>query len=267
MAGISSEGRSELSAVIGPGRRLITTDLAQQALGLSRPQTSERLLRWTDNGWLRRVRRDLYIPVPAEVADPERWTADALFVADAVWAPCYFTGWTSANHWALTEQVFRSTVVFTTSRVRKRDQRLLTHDYMIFHTADEHLQWGMRVEWRDGRRLQIADPARTVIDMLANPTIGGGMRHTAEVLAAYLDENDPQVLADYAARLANGAVFKRLGFITSIVRPDLDSLISLCEEHISKGYSLLDPSAPATGARSSRWQLRINVQITRTDAS
>ncbi len=267
MAGISSEGRSELAAVIGPGRRLITTDLAQQALGLSRMETSERLSRWASNGWLRRVQRDLYIPVPAEVADPERWTADALFVADAVWTPCYFSGWTSANHWALTEQVFRLTIVFTTARVRNRDQRLLTHNYMIFHVADELLKWGMRVEWREGRRLQIADPARTVIDLLANPTIGGGIRHVAEVLTAYLDEHAPELLFDYAKRIANGVVFKRLGFVTSIVRPDLDSLVSACEAHVSRGFSLLDPSAPATGKRSTRWQLRMNVQLTRTDAS
>jgi predicted transcriptional regulator of viral defense system len=267
VAGISSEGRSELSAVIGPGRRLITTDTAQQVLGLSRSETSERLSRWADNGWLRRVQRDLYIPVPAEVADPQRWTADALFVADAVWTPCYFSGWTSANHWALTEQVFRSTVVLTSGRVRKREQRLLTHDYMVLHVADESLKWGMRVEWRDGRRLQIADPARTVVDMLANPTIGGGMRHVAEVLTSYLDENEPELLADYAMRLANGAVFKRLGFVTSIVRPDLGSLLAICEEHVSRGFSLLDPSASATGKRSTLWQLRINVQLAAVDAS
>jgi len=45
---------------------------------------ARKLARWARLGWLRRVRRGLYIPVPVEAEDPRRWTDDPLYLADAV---------------------------------------------------------------------------------------------------------------------------------------------------------------------------------------
>ena len=87
-----------------------------------------------------------------------------------MWAPCYFTGWTSANHWALTDQVFRTTVLKTTARVRSSNVSLLDHDYLVAHASEAALSWGTKTEWHDGTRLRFADPARTVIDALDDPS-------------------------------------------------------------------------------------------------
>lgn len=51
-------------------------------------------------------------------------------VAATAW-PCYFTGRTAANEWALSDQVFRTTVLKTSARVRASAVRLLDHDYLI----------------------------------------------------------------------------------------------------------------------------------------
>jgi hypothetical protein len=56
-------------------------------------------------------------------------------VAAEVWNPCYFTGWTAAQHWALTEQVFRTTVLKTSERVRAATARLLDQDYLVLKQA------------------------------------------------------------------------------------------------------------------------------------
>ena len=99
-------------------RRFITPALVTDALGVDADSASKRLSRWAADGWVRRVRRGMYIGVPVDAANPATWSEDALIVAAAVWAPCYFTGWTSASYWALTDQVFRTTVLKTTTRVR-----------------------------------------------------------------------------------------------------------------------------------------------------
>src|SRR5580658_10318870 len=152
---------------------------------------------------MRRVRRGLYIGVPVDATAPAAWSEDALLVAARVWAPCYFTGWTAAHHWALTEQVFRTSVLKTPERVRASAIRLLDHDYLVGHVSPEALSWGLKTEWRDGTRLRFADPARTVVDILDSPKLGGGVRHGAEVLAAYFDEHDPMSLVDAGDRLGN----------------------------------------------------------------
>ncbi|MCY4088459.1 MAG: type IV toxin-antitoxin system AbiEi family antitoxin domain-containing protein [Actinomycetia bacterium] len=266
-AGISGSGRAELASVVARGRRLVSVIDVAAALAVDRTAAAKKLARWADQGWFRRVRRGLYIPVPLEAERPGSWSEDPLLLADAVWEPCYFTGWTAASQWGLTEQIFRSTVLKTGGRVRVACERLLDHEYLLGHISQQEMVWGMRPIWRGERRVRMADPARTVIDILDSPALGGGIRHGAEILEAYLEESDWQTLVEYGDRLGNRAVFKRLGYLLEAAELGHIKLVAECQQRISKGISLLDPGAPASGPRVSRWRLRANVVVTRQGAS
>jgi predicted transcriptional regulator of viral defense system len=259
--------RSELAAVTGRGRRLISVSDAVKALGIDAETAAMKLARWADQGWLRRVRRGMYIAVPIDAESPKAWTEDALIIATGIWSPCYFTGWTAANHWGLSEQVFRTTVLKTTRRVRASRVQMLDHEYLIAHTDERYLSWGMETEWQDGVRLIYADPARTVIDILDAPRLGGGIRHGAEILGAYLAEHDPDRLIDYGDRLGNRTVFKRLGHLVESLGAELPHLIEACQQRLSAGVSLLDPDGPRSGPRAPRWNLRANVHVSETNPS
>lgn len=239
----------------------MTVDDAVSALGIDRHDAAVRLNRWARQGWLRRVRRGLYIPVPIDAEDPSSWTEDPFVLADEVWAPCYMTGWSSANHWGLTEQVFQTTVVKTAKRVRKAEQTLLDHRFLVAHVASDKLDWGTRRVWRDDRAVMFADPARTVVDMFDAPAIGGGIRHCAEVLDAFFDEGNVDELIGYAERNGNRAVFKRMGYVASLLRPDHTNFTEACAARMSRGTSQLDPGLPDTGRWSRAWGLRINAQL------
>jgi len=237
------------------------TDVVQ-ALGVDPDTAAKKLSRWAADGWLRRARRGLYIPVPLDAANPATWSEDALIVAAAVWAPCYFTGWTAANHWGLTEQTFRTTVLKTARRVRASAVTLLEHDYLLTHIDAAELAWGTKTEWRGEVRLQMADPARAVVDILDAPRLGGGIRHGAEIVASYLDDHDFAPLIDYGDRLGNRAVFKRLGYIAETLGIG-GAVVDACRARLSAGVSLLDPDGPRGGRRVNRWGLRVNVEIGR----
>jgi predicted transcriptional regulator of viral defense system len=65
-------------------------------------------------------------------------------------------------------------------------------------------------------------------------------------------------LARYADRLANGAVFKRLGFLAE-TDPRGTALVAPCRERLTKGNAKLDPALP--GPRLiSRWRLFVPAQ-------
>jgi predicted transcriptional regulator of viral defense system len=258
--GISDSGRAELAAVAGR-RRFIAPRDVQGELGISAPAAARKLANWADQGWLRRVRRGLYIPVPVEAEQPQHWSQDPMVVADAVWAPCYFTGWTAANHWGLTEQVFRTTVLRTTRRVRESKVRLLDSDFLVAHISEVAMGWGLSSVWHEEVRLRLADQARTVIDILDRPSIGGGIRHAAEILGAYLDDNDAQTLVKYGDLLGNGAVFKRLGYLVEALDLDAPEIVAECRARVSAGVSLLDPDGPRDGVRVSQWGIRANVRV------
>ena len=89
-----------------------------------------------------------------------------------------------------------------------------------------------------------------MIDMLADPSTGGGIRHIADCFAEYLTHNDasPQTHIQYAEKLGNGAVFKRMGFLAE-THSDQNDLIEACRKRLTQGNAKLDPgldSPPCT---------------------
>ena len=261
VGGLSSGGRRDVAALFGRGERTVTVDRAAAVLGVGSADAAKRLAALASRGWLRRVRRGLYLSVPVDAPDPSAWTEDPWYLADLVWSPCYVTGWSAANHWSLTDQVFRATVIATAQRVRRVEQELAGSPYLVHHVVAAQFEWGLEVEWRHDRRISVADPARTVAEMLVDPALGGGIRHTAEVLDTFLDGHDSAALLDGLERIGSGAAFKRLGYLIESMRLDLPTVIEACEGHVTAGYIDLDPSMPSRGARSTRWRLRANVEV------
>lgn len=259
--GITGSGRAELTAVLGSEKRFITPDDVVEALMIDPDAAAKRLSRWAAEGWVRRVRRGLYIGVPVDAPDPGAWAEDAMLVATAVWSPCYFTGWTSASHWALSEQVFRTVALKTAKRVRTSRVQLLDQQYLLVHTSEGALKWGIKSEWHDETRLLFADPGRTVIDVLDDPGLAGGVRHAAEIASAFLDEYAPEILIDYAERNGNRTVFKRLGYLIEALGLDMPLLVNACQDRLPAGISALDPEGPRTGRRNMRWRLLVNATI------
>jgi predicted transcriptional regulator of viral defense system len=259
--GLTGSGRRELASLLTRGARTVNVDQATATLNVSRQEAARRLAGWASRGWLRRVKRGLYLAVPMDAPDPAAWSEDPWYLADLAWSPCYVTGWSAANHWSLTDQVFRATVIATTQRVRRVEQELAGNAYLVHHVDPERLSWGLRTEWRHERRVMVAAPARTVAELLASPALGGGIRHVAEILDTYLAGDESSALVDSLDRLANGAAFKRLGYLAERLDVADGRLIETCEERITAGVVRLDPALPAAGHRSSRWGLLINAGV------
>ena len=97
--GLSARSRRDLVILFGAGQRTVTVEDAAEALGVTRNVAARRLSAWAANGWLRRVRRGLYLSVPVDARDPVSWNEDPWYLADVVWNPCYIAGWSAANHW------------------------------------------------------------------------------------------------------------------------------------------------------------------------
>ena len=188
---------------------------------------------------------------------PSTWTEDAWYLADLVWKPCYIGGWSAANHWSLTDQVFRSTVVMTANRVRRVSQELAGVAYFVHHVPPASLEWGLAAEWRHERRVHLSNPERTVADLLTRPELGGGIRHTMEILDTAMLDTSVTDIVDAVKRLQNGAALKRLGYLLE----ELGYSTGAIDQPISSGVVLLDPALPAGGPRSPKWGLRVNVDV------
>jgi predicted transcriptional regulator of viral defense system len=62
------------------------------------------------------------------------------------------------------------------------------------------------------------------------------------------------LLIEYADRLGNGAVFKRLGFLLEKFTEDEQIFIKQCRERLTKGNAKLDPLLKADNLVT-RWRL------------
>jgi predicted transcriptional regulator of viral defense system len=180
---------------------------------------------------------------------------DAWVIAAQLYGPCYIGGWSAAEYWDLTEQIFRTVVVVTVQRPRDRNPTIKQTDFLL-RSVQEKALFGVKSVWRGQVKVDVSDPTRTMLDMLSDPQLGGGIRSTVDMLKNYLksEKKDLALLLEYASRLGNGAVFKRLGFLLEKFSPADQDAISQCRERLTTGNAKLDP-ALETDKLVTRWRL------------
>jgi len=261
-AGITGTGREVLGRLRTAHPGPFTAAQAAETLEVDRSHVGRLLRNLAAQGWLTRVQRGVYAAVPVEARDPAAWSVDPWAVAAVLFAPCYVGGWSALHHWDLTEQLFVSTVVVTARPVPRRERLVGAARFALRHRPEAAL-FGTRRAWREGTAVNVSDPERTLIDCLDDPALGGGLRHTAGALDEWHrgGRSSPERLVDYADRLGNRAVFKRLGYLCETLDLEDEMLIAACRVRVSSGISRLDPSRPDNGAITKRWNLRVNAAV------
>lgn len=251
----TAKGRARLARVLRAGADLITVDDASGALDVDRRTAAKLLARWAEQGWLKRLRRGVYSPIAVDAVSADRTLENPWVLVPTLFEPGYIGGWSAAEHWDLTEQIFRDVCVFTARPFRHKRAEFEGIGFVLNRTRED-LLFGLEAVWKDSTRIPISDPHRTVLDTLARPATGAGVRHVADCLAAYLDSEraDLPKLIGYAERLGNGAVFKRLGFLLEHTAKADTRAITACQEHMSTGNAQLDPGLRGD-AFVKRWRL------------
>ncbi|MCY4052891.1 MAG: type IV toxin-antitoxin system AbiEi family antitoxin domain-containing protein [Hyphomicrobiales bacterium] len=251
-----SRGRARLIQVLSVAGDVIRIDDVVTALQLDRASAAQRLSRWAEQGWLRRVGRGTYVAASIDTMGLDRVLDEPWVLVPALFAPAYIGGRTAAEHWDLTEQIFKNIFVMTAQAVRRKHQERQGMLFSLKH-IDERKIFGTKNVWRHQTQVPISDVHRTIIDMLDDPAIGGGIQHVADCLAAYLqrDDRDDEKIVNYAVRLGNRAIFKRLGFLVDRLSGGAE-LIRLCKQHLSGGHAKLDPAQDGS-LIVTKWRLHI----------
>lgn len=255
LKGLGKADRERLSAVLRATKGTVSVAQAAEILRLSATPAAKMLARWAKAGWLSRVRRGLYVPVPMESRTSDVPLEDPWVIAAQLYGPCYIGGWSAAEYWDLTEQIFRTVVVMTVQRPRDRNPTFKQTDFLL-RSVQEKALFGMKSVWRGQVKVDVSDPTRTMLDMLSDPQLGGGIRSTVDMLKNYLksEKKDLALLLEYAKQLGNGAVFKRLGFLLEKFSPADQEAIARCRERLTTGNAKIDP-ALETDKLVTRWRL------------
>jgi predicted transcriptional regulator of viral defense system len=237
--------RARLAAVLRAAKEVVSVGIVTQTLGIEPRAAAKLLSRWKQQGWLRRIGYGLYVPVPLDLAGSQQVIADPWVIAPALFNQCYIGGWTAAHYWELTEQLFNETLVFTTRRVTRKRVMVQGAAFVLHNVRSKRL-FGLKVLWRGSAKVPISDPARTLVDMIAAPDVGGGIEHITDSLSAYLKTKNAnrKLLIRYAVEFNSGVIFKRLGYLAETQLHD-DKLAAECRFRLTKGYARLDPTLPS----------------------
>lgn len=246
--------RARLGAVLRASKAVVSVDVASETLGIDRRAAAKLLSRWKEQGWLRRIGHGLYVPVPLDLAESQQVVADPWMLVPALFGECYIGGWTAAHHWELTEQLFNETLVFTTRRFNEKRVTAQGVAFRLYSTKATRL-FGLKTLWRGTTKISISDSARTLVDMIAAPEVGGGIDHVADCVSTYLGSKgaDRDLLIRYAEQFDNGVIFKRLGFLAETRLRD-KKLAEECRSRLTHGYARLDP-ALSSQKLATAWRL------------
>ena len=132
------QGRAQLMKVLAASGDVVHISDVAQALAVSRTDAAKRLARWREQGWISRVGAGAYVPASIDTLGSDRVLDDGWVLVPALFSPAYIAGRTAAEHWDLTEQIFKDIVVITcllyTSRPRShprnRSGRIRRHRWL-----------------------------------------------------------------------------------------------------------------------------------------
>ena len=262
LAGISEKNRRYITILHRHSNGIVRVKEAAKLLGLDQKRTAKTLAALANQGWVRRLRRGIYLLIPLEATSPEDWRADPWVVAELIFKPAYIAGWSACEHWGFTEQIFRDVAVFTSAPIRERRITIDQTDFVL-KKISRQLFFGTRTVWRNDTRINISDPTRTVVDILDDPKWGGGMRHVAQIINAYLysEYRDDDLIIDYIIRIGNSSAAKRLGHLLETRHVEKIDLMDRLIPLITKGYVLLDPTISSKGSFVSKWNVRVNSDL------
>ncbi len=244
--GRSRVSRGQLASVLRACSGTISVEQAAKALRLPPTETAKTLARWAKQGWLSRVLRGLYVPVPLTNRTSEVSLEDPWLIAERLFSPGYIGGWSAAEHWGMTEQIYRSILVMTTRKPRNR-KPVIKGTAFVLRSIQPGSLFGTKSVWRGQIKVSVSDPSRTVLDLMDDPLLGGGIRPSTDMFQHYLgsEHKNMKLLLEYAERLQSGAAIKRLGFLLERYAPQEAEIITACRAQMTQGNVKLDTSLPA----------------------
>lgn len=254
---IGNDYRIKLAAVLEAAKGIITPSIVSKALNLPLQESGRILSRWHTHGWIKRIKHGVYIPIAVDDMTGNSSIVDPWVLADRLYSPGYIGGFSAIKHWDFSEQLFETTTFFTTKKVKNKFPAIGNSHFQLKNIS-AYKVFATQPVWVDNVKILVSDPSKTIVDLLDNPAIVGGMRVVQDVFLEYKESTffDLEKIISYSEKMKNRTIFKRFGFLMEIMGIyDLIKNYDL-ESQISEGYSLFDPSIENTSIVR-KWNLKI----------
>jgi predicted transcriptional regulator of viral defense system len=212
-----------------------------------------------EKNWILKIRSGVYLIAPLEAGEggASTYTLHSFAIASVLVKP-YYIGYLSAlNFHGLTDRVPPSVYVATT---KFRHPKEILGTRFVFIKIHQRKMFGIDEIEIEKMPIRISAPEKTIIDCMDHPEYCGGIEEVAKAFYFSRDELDTRNVVDYAVKIGNAAVIKRLGYIAEVFGWN-DYLRYLSAVKLKSGYSYLDPRLPKKGAIREKWKIIVNASI------
>ncbi len=258
-ASLSGAEASFLSEIGERGFVVFRLDDARQILGTGpKDHTRQFLERLRKKGWIQGIKKGSYALIPLSSGHEPNPQIHEFVIAMELVSPAAVAYWSALNHHGLTEQLPRTVFVATDHPVRRHQREILGIPYRIVSLRPSCF-FGVQKAWAGERLFLITDREKTIVDGLDLPGYVGGVGEIAKALTLRWKQLDEKKLFNYAARMSNATVVKRLGFLLEALGLGNPDALRQTQP-LSAGFPLLDPTLPGRGKHNRRWRLRINCE-------
>nr|MDO8100843.1 type IV toxin-antitoxin system AbiEi family antitoxin [Candidatus Njordarchaeota archaeon] len=207
--------------------------------------------------WTIVLRRGIYLIVPLSAGVKSHYTEHEFVIASHLVSPYYIAYWSALNFYGFTEQTPLTVFVATTKRAKNRE--VLNTKYN-FITLNKRKFFGFEPATVGTYKINISDREKTLVDALDHSEYCGGIPEVAKSLWNAKEKVSMEKIVNYAERVGNTTIVKRLGYLMESLSLKVDSEILLkMRGMISPGMSALDPTRPKKGTYNTRWNLLLNV--------
>jgi predicted transcriptional regulator of viral defense system len=120
--------------------------------------------------------------------------------------------------------------------------------------------FGATSTWVENQKIEVASKEKAIVDGLDQPRYCGEIVEVVKGIWNGRSEIDWDKVLEYALRMNNGAILKRLGFLLEFLEIGKPTYLKEIKKHLTAGYVDLDPGSGSHGKHNRAWRLRINVR-------
>ncbi|RMF61042.1 MAG: hypothetical protein D6743_14055 [Calditrichaeota bacterium] len=253
-------GRKEsylISSLARENKKIFTAEDVKALVGDGAKNVIYNLIR---KKWILKLKRGLYAIVPLDIGvkGAESFAIHSFVIGSKLAQPYYIGYWSALNHYGFSDQIPATTFIATTKP--KKSITIMCHTYLFVQLSERKFFATTETEIEE-EKVRISDENKTIADCLDHPEYCGGIDELARSIFFSRGEIDFGKVKDYALKMGNMAILKRLGYILESARL-LDEYSAVFEGiTLTKGYAVLDPISQKKGSYNDKWGILVNYQL------